>query len=105
MSDLDKLMNDMPEDWRSRWCGSEVCACMGCANVSGGIALKGYSKADWQLWLEENDVKPYVFDIKGFLEREAERKEKYRTVKISSGEEGILDLQTKLKVRKIFKDE
>ena len=46
---LNHLMNDMPLRHALYWCTSE-CACMGCANVSGGLSKAGFSKEDWKEW-------------------------------------------------------
>lgn len=49
---LDEIMRKMPEDWRKRWCepGKLGCACLGCANGSGGLIRNGYTKQDWETW-------------------------------------------------------
>lgn len=33
--EIDALMNQIPADWRKRWCGGErgLCACMGCVQI------------------------------------------------------------------------
>jgi hypothetical protein len=51
---IDVIMNSMPPDWRKKWCSSNACACMGCANVSGGLTSKGYKKEDWEEWMRGN---------------------------------------------------
>jgi len=33
-----------------RWCESEACCCMGCANGSGKITDIGVTKSEWQEW-------------------------------------------------------
>ncbi|MBB4861465.1 hypothetical protein HNP46_000276 [Pseudomonas nitritireducens] len=45
---LDTEMQAMHETWRSRWCGGGMCACMGCANRSGGLLGKGFTEAEWK---------------------------------------------------------
>ena len=52
MARLDALMAQMPERWKRRWCKSQACACLGCANVSGGLARQGYTEADHQKWMK-----------------------------------------------------
>jgi hypothetical protein len=51
---INELMLEMPVAWRRRWCNSQTCACMGCANVSGGLAAKGYTREEHQQWLQFN---------------------------------------------------
>jgi len=47
---IDSLMRDMPSSWRDRWCepGELGCACLGCANGSGGLLKAGYTKDEWE---------------------------------------------------------
>jgi hypothetical protein len=52
MAQLDALMAKMPEPWKGRWCKSQACACLGCANISGGLARKGYTEIDHQKWMK-----------------------------------------------------
>ena len=47
----------MPIDWRYNWCESEICACVGCVNVSGKLIEQGYTKKDWEEWVKENPKK------------------------------------------------
>lgn len=49
---IDEEMERMPKAWRRRWCNSQTCACMGCANISGGLREKGFTKEDWLRWKE-----------------------------------------------------
>jgi hypothetical protein len=53
---LDKLMKEMPLEWRYYWCDPKsICACMGCANRSGGIHWKHkYTREEWEEWVKEN---------------------------------------------------
>jgi hypothetical protein len=53
---LDKLMKEMPLEWRYYWCNPKsICACMGCANRSGGIHWKHkYTREEWEEWVKEN---------------------------------------------------
>ena len=42
----------------TRWCNPEVvpgfgCGCMGCANISGGLAREGVTKEQWQRVIHE----------------------------------------------------
>jgi len=54
---IDSLMGRMPPPWRYRWCESNACACLGCANRSGGLTRDGFSKADWSKWTARNPNK------------------------------------------------
>lgn len=55
--DIARVMEQMPEDWRFRWCtGMGLCACMGCFNNSGqqyfhraNIEAPRYT--EWFRWL------------------------------------------------------
>ena len=51
---IDAVMNSMPPKWKSRWCNSHMCACMGCVNKSGGLTAKGYTYQDWRDWVSRN---------------------------------------------------
>jgi hypothetical protein len=54
VEDVDREMQMIPASWRNRWCDSQTCACMGCANISGGLCAKGYTKEDWEQWRKRN---------------------------------------------------
>ena len=56
MDKLSELMQNMPEQWRKRWCNSQTCACMGCANISGGLMAAGFTKEDYFKWKALNNV-------------------------------------------------
>mgnify|MGYP007031183970 CR=1 FL=1 len=45
----------MHASWAFHWCnpGALGCACLGCANHSGGLADKGVSEAEWREALKE----------------------------------------------------
>jgi hypothetical protein len=51
---IEIVMNRMQPDWKYRWCESNACGCMGCANRSGGLNVLGYSKEDWEEWVSKN---------------------------------------------------
>lgn len=51
MTDINSAMQLMPPEWRTRWCTNQACACVGCANKSGGLTSKGFTKEDHQKWL------------------------------------------------------
>jgi hypothetical protein len=52
---LDFVMQQMPEYWRTRWCGGGMCGCMGAANCSGQVAALGFSHDEWQIWLQAQE--------------------------------------------------
>jgi hypothetical protein len=52
--DVDAAMLTVNPKHRYRWCDWGPCACMGCANASGGMAAKGFNKTDWQRWVERH---------------------------------------------------
>lgn len=56
MDKLNELMQNMPEPWRKRWCNSQTCACMGCANISGGLRAAGFTKEDYLKWKALNNA-------------------------------------------------
>lgn len=49
---LNALLMAKREDARYRWCESNLCACMGCANGPGGITAAGFTREDWQAWVD-----------------------------------------------------
>lgn len=51
---LNSHMNTLPLDWKYRWCESDVCACLGAANCSGGLIKNGFTKEQWQEWVNKN---------------------------------------------------
>ena len=64
---VDYLMAEMQESWRNNWCDPGVmgCACLGCANNSGGLIEKGYTREDWEAWLERSGNRPKELDEQG----------------------------------------
>jgi hypothetical protein len=53
---IEEEMEKMPARWRNRWCNSQTCACMGCANISGGLREKGFAKEDWLQWKNQQSL-------------------------------------------------
>ena len=53
-TDINDYMDAMPPDDRYNWCEADQCHCLGCANNSGGLLAAGFTKADWQAWVDEN---------------------------------------------------
>lgn len=55
---LDSAMRLMPEKWRARWCenGESGCGCMGCANYSGGLAQRWFTKDEHARWVRDNEA-------------------------------------------------
>lgn len=51
---LDRVMASMQENWRYYWCESGACGCLGCANGSGQLLSLGFSKKDWETWVQNN---------------------------------------------------
>jgi len=45
--DVDAVMQTIPAEWRTRWCGGESgpCACMGCVQVGNRLAMSGRTAA------------------------------------------------------------
>lgn len=41
--DVDAVMQTIPEEWRTRWCGGENggCACMGCVQIGNRLIMAG----------------------------------------------------------------
>ena len=41
--DVDTVMQTMPAEWRTRWCGGESgpCACMGCVQIGNRLVMVG----------------------------------------------------------------
>lgn len=55
--ELDFYMQRMIVKTARHWCGSELCACLGCANRSGGLAEKGFTREEWVQWWAEHQPK------------------------------------------------
>lgn len=45
---LQQKLSEMPVPWRVFWCEAQMCACMGCANRSGGLTAAGFTKEEWE---------------------------------------------------------
>lgn len=43
-------MRHLHVDTALKWCDSSACACLGCANNSGGLNKRGVTKEEWQEW-------------------------------------------------------
>jgi pyridoxine/pyridoxamine 5'-phosphate oxidase len=41
--DVDAVMQSIPAEWRTRWCGGELgpCACMGCVQIGNRAIMAG----------------------------------------------------------------
>ena len=39
---------------KTRWCTSEICGCLGCANRSDGLQNKGVTEEQWLDWKSRN---------------------------------------------------
>ena len=62
-SKIDVAMKSISEEHRYKWCEGGPCACMGCANVSGGLVDKGFSKKDWERWVVKNPQERSQHDL------------------------------------------
>jgi hypothetical protein len=51
---IDEAMRVIPKTWQQRWCTCDTCACMGCANIAGGLQRLGFSKQDHADWMSRN---------------------------------------------------
>ena len=58
---IDKFMETVPLRWRYHWCNAEICCCLGCINKATKFFQHGFTKEDWQKWVERNP-KPDNFD-------------------------------------------
>lgn len=40
---VDEVMQSIPAEWRTRWCGGEkgACACMGCVQIGNRLIMTG----------------------------------------------------------------
>lgn len=47
---ITSYMRHMPLEHALRWCDSGACACLGCANGSGGLAKRGVTYDEWCDW-------------------------------------------------------
>lgn len=77
--DVDAVMQSIPEEWRTRWCGGESgpCACIGCVQIGNRLIMTGrevtqcdperineakiprdtyekykVTKAEWEAWMK-----------------------------------------------------
>lgn len=50
--EIKQKLREMPEEWRNNWCSSNMCACSGAANCSGGLGGK-CTKEEWKEALNE----------------------------------------------------
>lgn len=46
---VDEIMHGVPERSRYRWCNSNLCACMGCVNMSTRL-----NRQEWESWVMRN---------------------------------------------------
>ena len=54
---VDAFMEKLSPSWRYRWCEPKPdswCGCRGCVNGSGRIKQSGFTKEDWQDWVDRN---------------------------------------------------
>lgn len=51
---VDNIMEDIPEEWKHRWCKATICACLGGVNCSGGARAKGMTYEDYLAWCARN---------------------------------------------------
>ena len=63
--DINAILQTMPEEWRTRWCGGEQgpCACMGCVQVGNRLVMVGKraSQIDPE-YIDESKIPPEVFE-------------------------------------------
>lgn len=75
---IDAIMQAIPESWRTRWCGGErgPCACMGCVQI-----------ANRQVIVEKITGQPYRSDPEGIDESKLrEHRAAYADYKLSRAE-------------------
>lgn len=62
--DVDAVMQTIPEEWRSRWCGGErgLCACMGCVQIGNRLIMTGLKahQIDPE-YIDETKIPPEIF--------------------------------------------
>jgi len=51
---LDEVMENIPKEDRYVWRYSAICDCIGAANCTGGLRMNGYTKNDWEIWVQKN---------------------------------------------------
>ncbi len=62
--DVDAVMNSIPEDWRTRWCGGENggCGCMGCVQIGNRLIMTGLSVSQCDPeYIDESKIPPDVY--------------------------------------------
>lgn len=63
--DVDAIMQTIPAEWRTRWCGGEnsCCACVGCVQIGNRLIMKGLkvSEVDPE-YIDEREIPADVFE-------------------------------------------
>lgn len=49
-SQVDYVLSFVPQWHLRKWCAGGMCACMGCANGSGGLAALGITEDEWKAY-------------------------------------------------------
>lgn len=65
--DVDAVMQTIPEEWRTRWCGAIEpggggCACMGCVQIGNRLVMIGRkaSQIDPE-YIAESEIPPDIY--------------------------------------------
>ncbi len=65
MTNVDAVMQTIPEKWRSRWCGGESgpCACMGCVQIGNRLIMVGLEvhQCDPE-YIDETKIPKEIYD-------------------------------------------
>lgn len=60
--DVDAVMQSIPEAWRTYWCESDACACMGCIQVGNRLIMAKMraSQIDPE-YIDESKIPPEIY--------------------------------------------
>lgn len=62
--DIDAVMQTIPEEWRTNWCGREdgPCACLGCVQVGNRLVMAGLkvTQCDPE-YIDESKIDPAIY--------------------------------------------
>ena len=64
--EITEIMDTIPVRWRGRWCGSRLCACMGCVQVGNRIvmytAVTGKEFLGDPEYIDESQIPPDIYE-------------------------------------------
>jgi pyridoxine/pyridoxamine 5'-phosphate oxidase len=67
IEEIDAIMQQIPTEWRNRWCGGEngACACMGCVQIGNrAVMVKAGQGHEYQgdpEYINEDKISPEIY--------------------------------------------